>query len=94
MNYYALHKSPIKANVLARFATRAERDEWVKRINDRDGYESDGCWEAVTLRSQLRDFDPAKFDNDPWGDYCHEIAGERTSAGRTVCYILPRPSRR
>ena len=75
---------------LYRFDTRAERDEWVERMNSRDPYR--GTWSAATTREVSHRYDLRRFDRDPFGDYRHEHEGpDRTSAGRIPEYVTPRP---
>lgn len=74
---------------LYRFDTRAERDEWVMRMN-RDPYRPQ--WHAVAVREISHRYDLRKFVHDPFNDYCHQHEGAaRTSAGRIPYYVTTRP---
>lgn len=98
MSYYAeFHAYGLgtisDGDCLARFDTKAERDEWIERINDKDGahLRHEMSWEAVTTREVGHRYDLSKFDNDPYGDYCHELNGERTCHDKHIFYITHKP---
>ena len=78
-------------DVLARFDTREERDEWCDRINSRDPM-SHGKWEPVTLASVRHRFNPADFGRaDSYWGRGGEFP-ERTCHGKSFHYIYQRPN--
>lgn len=85
--WYAYGDAVSDYDVLARFDSKEERDEFCDRINARYG---SGVWEPVTLARVRYRFDVRKFANDPFGDYRHELNGERTCKGKCIEYIYPR----
>lgn len=88
-NLYSAYDSD--ADTLMRFQTKQERDEMVGRINNSDG---DQSAKAVTTREIAKRFDIRKFENDPYGDYCSEVAYLKTCAGRPFFEITQRPNYR
>lgn len=78
-------------DVLARFDDEEQRAEFIERISARPGYGS-GEWVPVTVREIAHAYDVSKFANDPMGDTCHELSGERQANGHAVHYITHRPN--
>lgn len=73
-------------DTLMRFATREERDDMVKRINDADGDRA----QAVTLAEVSHRYNVRKFFDDPFGDCVREVDGLKTCAGRPFYEICHR----
>lgn len=82
MYYYAvLHEKGYRQgpeDLLARFSTRPERDEWCIRLSCPP---SGPVWEPVTLRSVKHRFNPEKFKDT---SVRRTVKGMRTKSGRTV----------
>lgn len=93
MSYYAEYNAygmdtSSDCDCLARFQTKAERDEWVERYNNGAAYAHETVWHAVTTREIAHKYNLNDFNGD-WR--CSEFERpDVTSAGRSVHYIPPR----